>query len=374
MKTTQSGDLSPRERVMKSIRHEEPDRVPLFFTITPQVAEQAAKRLGIPRYTLADSPLSQNRISYSEILTELGNDIVGIGACAPTAFPTREVGQGLIFNEWQTKYRSVGLYSEMVENPLAGAEKVSDVENFPFPDPLAPGRYTLAKEVAERYGERYAICGDLECTIFEASWYLTGLEKFLLDLTLEKEYIFALLDRVMAYSIGVGVELAKIGADIIWLGDDMGSQQGMLISPEMWRTHFKERMRTVISSIRKVNPEVKIAYHCCGSYEPIMGDLIEVGVDILNALQPTARDMDTAMIKARYGRKATLFGALDTQDALPFGTMAQVEAEILRVLRAAGKGGGLILAGAHNLQPDVSTDKLLRIFEFSKEHGTYPIR
>jgi uroporphyrinogen decarboxylase len=262
----------------------------------------------------------------------------------------------------------------MVENPLSKAEKVSDVEKFPFPDPLAPGRFTLAKEVFEQYGERYAICGDLECTIFEASWYLTGLEKFLLDLTLEKEYIFALLDRVMAYSIGVGKELARIGADFIWLGDDFGSQNGMLISPDMWRTHFKERMRTVISSIRAVKPEVKIAYHCCGSYSPIMADLIEVGVDILNALQPTAKDMDTAKIKAKYGKKATLFGGIDTQDAIPFGTMAQVESEILRVLRAAGKGGGLILAGAHNLQPDVSTEKLLHIFEFSKERGTYPIK
>jgi uroporphyrinogen decarboxylase len=255
MESKNRQEFSPRQRVLKAINHEEADRVPLYFTITPQVAERLSRHLKIPKYTTADSPLSQNRISYHELLVELGNDVVGIGACSPQGCPTHEVSSGVMTNEWGVKYKAVGFYNEMLEHPLANAEKTADVENYAFPDPHALGRFHLASEVAERYAKRYAICGDVECTIFEASWYLTGFEKFLVDLTLEKEYVFALMDKVMHYSIEVGKELIRIGADIVWLGDDMGTQQGMLLSPQMWRRHFKERMRNVITSLKNVNPQ-----------------------------------------------------------------------------------------------------------------------
>jgi uroporphyrinogen decarboxylase len=366
-------ELSPRQRVLRAIRLEEPDRVPLFFTVTPQVAALLSRHLGIADYTVADSPLSQNRISYHELLLELGNDVAGIGACSPRGNPTRELESGLLTNEWGVKYRTVGYYSEMVAHPLAEAESLADVDGYAFPDPHAPGRFDLARQVVERYGERYAICGDLECTILEASWYLTGFQKFLIDLSLEKDYVFALLDRVMDYSIEVGRELLRIGADILWLGDDLGSQQGMLLSPAMWRRHFKERMRKVIQSLKSADPRVKIAYHSCGSYYPVIPELLEIGVDILNALQPNARDMDLARLKEQFGEKAVFFGGLDTQEVLPFGSVRDVEEEIKRVIQAAARGGGLILAGAHNIQPDVSVEKLVSIFDFSKRHGTYPV-
>jgi uroporphyrinogen decarboxylase len=347
--------------------------VPVFITITPQLAERLRRALGMQRYTLADSPLSQNRISYHELLLELGNDIVGIGACSPDGCPTRELESGILTNEWRVKYRPTGYYAEMVEHPLARAESVSDVESFPFPDPLAPGRFSLARRVAERFGGRYAVCGDLECTIFEASWYLTGLEKFLVDLTLEKEYVFALMDRIASYSIGVGRELIRLGADMIWLGDDLGTQQGLILSPELWRRHLKERLRQVIRALKSARPDIVIAYHSCGSYYALIPELIEIGVEVLNALQPTAKGMDLRRLKGEFGDRAAFFGGLDTQGVLPFGSIPEVEAEVRRVIDSAGRGGGLILAGAHNIQPDVSVDKLRRVFEVARGYGRYPL-
>jgi uroporphyrinogen decarboxylase len=365
-------EQSSRQRVLKAVNREEPDRVPLFVTITPQVAQRLSRHLRIPEYTEADSPLSQNRISYHELLVELGNDVVGIGACSPDASATRELGSGILTNEWGVKYKTAGYYNEMLEHPLSEAEETSDVENYPFPDPNAPGRFRLAREVVQRYGERYAICGDAECTLFEGSWYLTGFEKFLIDLTLEKEYVFALMDKMMKYSIEVGKQLIAIGADIIWLGDDMGTQKGMLLSPEMWRKHLKGRLRKIIQSLKAANPLVKIAYHSCGSYYAIIPELIEIGVDILNALQPNARDMELSRLKALHGKQAAFFGGLDTQGIIPFGSLRDVENEVKRVIDAAAQGGGLILAGAHNIQPDVSIEKLTRIFTFTKHYGVYP--
>jgi uroporphyrinogen decarboxylase len=366
-------NLSPKERVLKAINFEEPDRVPIFVTITPQVAEKLSQFLGIPEYTHPDSPLAENRISYTELLVHLGNDIVGIGACSPIASPTREIEKDIVTNEWKIKYRKIGLYTEMLEHPLAHAETVADVENFEMPDPLAEGRFDHAKNMVEKYGKHYAICGDTETTILEVSWYLVGMEKFFMDLALQKDYVFALMDRVMGYSIGVAKELIKIGADMIWLGDDFGTQQGMMISPKMWREIFKERMRFVISELKQENPNIKIAYHCCGSYFPIMADLIEVGVDILNALQPTAVNMDLKTIKETFGSHAALFGGIDTQGVVPFGSLDELEHEVQRVIKAAAKSGGYILAGAHNIQPDTSVEKVVKLFEFAEKYGTYPL-
>ena len=364
--------MSPKERVLTAINLDEPDRVPLFITITPQVAEKLSEHLGIATYTHPDSPLSENRISYTELLTHLGNDIVGIGACAPENCPTREMEEGILINEWKIRYRKSGYYTEMIEHPLARADSVSEIEDFQLPDPLAPGRFDHARMIVEKYGRDYAICGDVEATIFETCWYLVGMEKFLIDLALRKPYVFALMDRVMNYSLGVGKELVKLGADIIWLGDDFGSQQGMIISPQLWREVFKERMRFIIGELKKKNQDLKIAYHCCGSYFPIMEDLIEVGVDILNALQPTALDMDTKKIKDSFGSKVSLFGAVDTQGVLPFGSLADIEKEVKRVITEAAGGGGYILAGAHNIQPDTSVEKVIKLFEWTKKYGRYP--
>jgi uroporphyrinogen decarboxylase len=364
---------SPKERVLKALNHEEPDRVPVFITIVPQVAEQLSRFLGIAEYSHADSPLAENRVSFTELLVAMGNDVVGIGPCAPTRSPTRDIGNGMLINEWQIKFRKIGLYAEMVEHPLAHAETVADIEAFAFPEALAEGRFDLARRMVEKYGKEYAICGDAETTILEASWYLVGLEKFLTDLAMEKAYVFALMDRIMHYSLGVARELVRLGADIIWLGDDVGTQTGMLMSPQMWRDHFKERMRYVISELKRDKPELRIAYHCCGSYVRIMPDLIEIGVDIFNALQPRAARMDLKTIKDSFGAQASLFGGIDIQDVVPFGSLEDVEQEVIRVIRAAARGGGYLLSGAHNIQADTSVEKVAKLFEAARQHGKYPI-
>jgi uroporphyrinogen decarboxylase len=359
---------SPKERVLKTINLEEPDRVPVYITITPQVAETLSQLLGIPRYTHPDSPLSENRISYTELLLKLGNDIVGIGACSPKHCPTREIGDGIYINEWKIKYKKIGYYVEMIEHPLMHAETISDVDSYDFPEPLAEGRFDHAKRMVEKYAKQYAICG-----VFELSWYLVGMEKFLIDLSMKKAYVFTLIDRIMEYSIGVAKELIKLGADIIWLGDDVGIQDGMMISPEMWREVFKERMRFVIGQLKNENPNIKIAYHCCGSYFPIMQDLLEIGIDIFNALQPKAKNMNLKKIKNTFGTKVSLFGGIDIQEVMPFGSLPDIEREVKRVTREAAAGGGYILAGAHNIQPDTSAEKVVKLFEFAKKHGRYPI-
>jgi uroporphyrinogen decarboxylase len=358
--------MDSRERVSTTLAHRTPDRPPLFMTLTPQVAERMADAVGVPREPPLDSLLS-TRISHPRLLTHLGNDAVGIAACAPPSAPTRREDDGTLVNEWGMRFRSVGLYDEFSAFPLAHAETVDDVEQYPLPDPLAPGRYDAAEATVREYGGDYTVVGDLECSMFETAWYLVGLEKLLSDLALDAPYVPVLFDRLAELSTRTGLELIQRGADVVWAGDDFGTQAGMLLSPAMWRRVFKPRIRKMFEAFRSARPGIKLAWHSCGSIVPIIPDFIEIGLDILNPIQPRARGMEPEFLKREYGRDLCFFGGLDIQELLPRGTPAQVKDEVRRLVGVLGEDGGYILAPAHNVQDDTPTENVLAVFDAVEE-------
>ena len=351
-----------RTRVLATLDHRPPDRTPVFMTLTPQVAERLSDVVGVPHEPPLDSLLS-TRISHARLLTHLGNDAVGIAGCAPPAALTRVEDDGTLVNEWGMRFRSVGLYDEFSEFPLAHATTVRDVESYSLPDPLAPGRYDAAEATGREFGGSHVVFGDLECSMFETAWYLVGLEKLLSDMATNEAYVAVLLDRLVDLSTRTGLELIRRGADVIWAGDDFGTQAGMLMSPAMWRRLFKPRIRGMFEAFRSANPDIKLAWHSCGSIVPIVPDFIEIGLDILNPIQPRAAGMEPRFLKREYGRDLVFFGGLDIQELLPRGTPQQVKDEVRRLVEILGSGGGYILAPAHNVQDDTPTDNILAVFE-----------
>ncbi len=358
--------MNSRERFFKAVRHETPDRPPIFVTLTPQVARKLSDHLGIPYEEPYDSLLS-TRISHVELLTTLGNDCVGIAACAPDDFPTRDLGNGILENEWHMKFIDQGIYFEFFEYPLAHAETKADIDAFDFPDPHAPGRFDTARKNLKKYKDDYVIVADLETAIFETSWYLVGLEKLLMDMMTAAEYVDPLLDRIMEVNLAIGKELIAMGADMIWAGDDFGSQNGMLISPDLWRQYFKPRMKYMFDEFRKVNPDIIIAWHTCGSVVPIIPELIEIGLDVLNPIQPLAHGMDAGYLKKTYGDRLVFFGGFDIQQLMPSGTPEEIRAEVRRLKSVLGKNGGYIIAPAHNIQDDTSVENILAFFDEAKK-------
>ena len=358
--------MNSRERFFKAVRHETPDRPPIFVTLTPQVARKLSDHLGIPYEEPYDSLLS-TRISHVELLTTLGNDCVGIAACAPDDFPTRDLGNGILENEWHMKFIDQGIYFEFFEYPLAHAETKADIDAFDFPDPHAPGRFDTARKNLKKYKDDYVIVADLETAIFETSWYLVGLEKLLMDMMTAAEYVDPLLDRIMEVNLAIGKELIAMGAAMIWAGDDFGSQNGMLISPDLWRQYFKPRMKYMFDEFRKVNPDIIIAWHTCGSVVPIIPELIEIGLDVLNPIQPLAHGMDAGYLKKTYGDRLVFFGGFDIQQLMPSGTPEEIRAEVRRLKSVLGKNGGYIIAPAHNIQDDTSVENILAFFDEAKK-------
>ena len=359
--------MNSKERFLSAARNNKPDRVPVFANLTPQIAEKLGKKMNLP-YEPVDSLLS-TRISHTKILLELGNDAVGIGPSRE--IPTKQLKDGRLQDEFGIIYKRVGLYDEAVARPLSNVESIADLETFKMPDPLAESRYELAEEMVDQYADDYAIVGDLEATIFELAWNLVGLDKFLMDLSFKKYYIFELINKIVEFNKKIAVKLTKLGSDMLWLGDDFGTQKGMMINPDLYRDVFKPKQREIIKAVKNINPDIIIAYHSCGSIRPIINDLIEIGVEVLNPIQPRAKDMNLQELKNDYSDKIAFFGTIDVQDTLPNGTVQDVKQEVKLRIEQGAAGGGLILAPAHNIQADTPLENIYAMFDAIKEYGVY---
>lgn len=367
--------MSSKERALAALRRQQPDRVPMYVTVVSEVADELSQVTGIPTNN-CDAYLT-NRISHAEILTTLGNDIVGIGSTAPSSSPTETRSDGFRVDEWGFVYRPVphayGVYYEIVERPLEGITSAKELARYRFPDPYAPGRFDVAKDHSERYGQDYALLGVIECTVFEMAWYLVGQEQFFMDMALRKDYVPPLLDEVANYSVGVGLELIKLGADIMLTGDDIGMDPGPMISPNMWRECLKPRLKRVFDAYKSANPDVILVYHTCGSVLPFIDELIEIGMEVLNPIQVTAHGMDPTALKKRYGHQLAFCGGVDQRHVLPEGTPEDVEAEVRRRILEMGEGGGYVIAPTHDIQADTPLENVLALFNAAKKWGVYPI-
>ncbi len=357
--------MNSKERFITTINGGIPDRPPLYVSVTPQVAKKISRHFGLDFEEPLDSMLS-TRASHMDLLVELGVDAAGIATCAPINNPTVKLPNGLIKNEWGMVFKEFDLYNEFYEFPLAHAQNERDIESFNFPDPFVNGRWEEAKKTIDKYGNTHGIIADLETTLFETAWYLTGLEKFLMDLLMEAEYISPLLDKIQFIHTQYGKKMIEMGADVLWCGDDFGTQNSLIMDEETFRKVFKPRIKKMFEDFRKVNPDIKLAWHSCGAVKPLIPDFIEIGLDILNPIQPLAAEMEPQKLKNEFGKDLIFFGGICVQDLLPNGNPASVKAEVIRRVEILGKNGGYIIAPAHNIQDDTPIENILALFDAVK--------
>ena len=358
--------MNSRERFLQTINGNVPDRPPVFATFTPQVAKKMADYIKVGYEEPLDSMLS-TRASHMDLLTKLGNDAVGIATCAPNNFPTKTLENGLIKNEWGMVFKPMGLYNEFYEYPLAHAQSAEDIISYKFPDQYAEGRWNDARNTIKKYGSTHGIIADLETTLFETAWYLVGLEKFLMDLMMEAEYVDALLDKIEEIHSYYGKKMIELGADVLWCGDDFGTQSSQIMDLDTFKRYFKPRIKRMFSKFKKVNPNVKLAWHSCGAFRPFIPEFIEIGLDIVNPLQPMASGMEPESLKKDFGNDLIFFGGVCVQDLLPNKSGQEIKQEIERRIRIFGENGAYIIAPAHNIQDDTSIENILAFFESAKQ-------
>jgi uroporphyrinogen decarboxylase len=260
-----------------------------------------------------------------------------------------------------------GSYTEMADRPLSGDK--AKLAAWSAPDPFEESQYEPLKRKFAKYGRDKWLVASLTCTIFETSWALRGMEELLVDMLEDEDYADELFDKVMFQPLHAGIKGIKEGADMVWLGDDVAVQSGMLMSPAMFRKYIKPRFAEIISEYRKTNKDIKIAYHTCGNPEMVLDDIVEMGADVYHSIQPRA--IDPLWVKKRYGKNLSLWGGLDIQKIMPFGTPDEVSAEVARLIDGCGKGGGYIAAPAHHIQPDTSMANIRAFYDSVFKNGVY---
>jgi uroporphyrinogen decarboxylase len=360
-KTVNIKTMNSKERVFAAFKKGSapPDRVPFQFDLCKGLIEHFSKQFGLlPDYTLSYYEDLTYRISANKLRTLMGSDCVVVGGQVAGDFTPVVVRDTVTTNEFGMHMMPTGLYVEVVKCPLENATSVQDVEAYAFPDPYAPGRMEKARRDIERFGNDYFVIGDCELSLFELAWHLTGLEKYLIDMTCEEAYIEALNDKVEYFTTGLAEQLVRAGVDAIWLGEDLGSQVSTLISPDIWRERFRFRHERVIKKLKAINPGLIIIMHSDGAVAPLLDDFIEMGIEVYNPVQPDVPGSDPKELKQKYGDRICFFGGIDQQRMLPEGNRTTIENEMRLRAEILGKEGGYLMAPAHIIQADVSPETI----------------
>lgn len=357
--------MTSRQRVLLALRHQPPDRVPrlLYEEVigyTPSIQQLLRQHCGpktpreyfgmdITGVAAADTSLPRTRFA-----AWLGPDAQEAIACGQV-------------DEWGVRWRPGELHHfTHVEPPLGGISAIDQPNDYPWPDLDQPYRFrSVAQQVEELHSQGLAVAA-YAGSVFEQSWYLRGMENLMLDMLSAPELAHHLFDRTAAFQRFAAEQFARAGVDIIITGDDVANQKSLMMSIETWRTFLRDHLAATVKAAKRANPNTYVFYHSCGNVEALIPDLIDVGIDILNPLQPDC--MDPAAIKRRYGDRLSFWGSVSVQRTMPFGTPSLVKAEVRRRIADMGTSGGFILAPAHVLGPETPWENIVAFFEAAERY------
>lgn len=254
-------------------------------------------------------------------------------------------------------------------NPLARARTLDDLRSFRFPEPTArPNDTQLARQVQDLHRRGLAAGGNLPHLggeLFETAWRLRGLENFLVDLVRRPDWAHCLLDRLAERAGRHATTLARAGIDVLALDDDVGMPGTMMIGPATWRAFFKPRLAGIIRAARTINPDLRVLFHSDGYFEPIIADLVEIGVDAINPLQPEY--MDAASIRRRFGTRPALWGTVGRQTTFSFSTPDEIRREVKSRIDTLGRAG-LVICPAYDIdEPDIPWENIAAFLEAARE-------
>ncbi len=372
--------MSHRERVLAALRHEETDRVPIDFggtyttTIYHTAYERLKRHLGLEHETAIYSKTRRLAIPHQSVLERFDVDTRFLGLSAYEG-DQKELDEDNYYDEWGTTWRKAqdGHYL-YVDGPFFGQRKpdADQLDKASWPDPDNPGYYRGLRERAEKLRRETdcAIILNLAIGVVHQGQFLRGFGDWLKDLYKNRAFSTRLADMVAERWIKVAenaLDIVGANVDIVFFGDDVGSQIGPLFSPDAYRELIKPRHARMIAAV-KAKADVKVLYHSCGSVAPFIDDLIDVGVDAINPVQITAKDMQPEMLKRRFGDRIAFWGGINTQEVLPFGDPQAVRAEVRRIIDCLGDGGGLVLNSVHNIQNDVPVENIVALFDEARTH------
>jgi uroporphyrinogen decarboxylase len=378
--------MTHRERVLKALCHEEPDRIPIDLGSTRCTSIHLVEYQHLKKHfdiqtedSIIDKMMQPVKVD-ERILEALDVDTRGVWLGEPERSGDAQLSPTLWRDEWGVlrEQPAGSYYYDLVGSPLSGDITLQGIVSFPWPDPHDPGRTRGLRErvLALRQSTDCAIVLNTTSIVIHVPQYLRGFEDWFMDLASDPKLAGALMDAVLDVHLAIASDaLDQVGdlVDIVYASDDIGHQNGPSMSPDTYRKLLKPRHKRFFDLI-KSKSNAKILFHTCGSIYSVLGELIDVGVDAVNPVQVTAKDMgDTARLKREFGDELTFWGGVDSHRVLPFGTPEDVRREVAQRIRDLAPGGGYVLDSVHNIQPGVPVENILTMFEYGKEVGHYPL-
>lgn len=352
--------MEPRERVLTALQLEQPDRVPKAVNFYPSTFSRHPGR------------------SAEEVFnTEIRFVRIGVPKEQADFFAyLRTLPQGTYVGSIDIlrTYHDWGYHPEIERDARLGdAHTIKEMAAAPLPDFMAQLKpEQLKAEVDHWHAQGFAVMATpphLGGELFETAFRLRGFEQFMIDMIDNPPLVDYLLDQLTAMHIATSLALTRAGVDILALDDDVAEPSRMLFSRAMWQRYFKPRWQAIIGTCRKVNPDLKVLWHSDGNFEDIIPDLIEIGANVLNPIQPDV--MDPAALKRRYGDRVAFFGTVGTQIAWAWGEPEAIREEVRERIETVGQGGGLIISPAYDLEPEARWENIVAFFEAVEEFGAY---
>lgn len=371
--------MTPRERIIAAVERRSPDRVPIDIggssvtTIIGGAYERLKALLGVTCETRYMKRKSRTVLLDEAIAIRLRSDTRPLLPGNPDDWQDIYFADGSFQDEWGVVWAQAGEgHYAPVGNPLRDAD-LDDLNRFPWPDPLNPGRTRGLREQARRLHEDtdYAVVLSLPVGFVHQSQYLRGYQEFLMDLIINPVFIETLMDKTLEFWMALAsAVLDEVGpyVDVIQFGDDVAFQDRPMVDPKRYRRMIKPRHKQMIDLL-KSKSRAKVLYHCCGAVSTLIPDFIDIGVDALNPVQVSAAGMDTARLKAEFGHSIAFWGAVDTSRILPCGSVQDVRDEVKRRIQDLGAGGGYVVASVHNIQDDVPPENILAMADAAYEFG-----
>ncbi len=366
--------MTSKERVLAAINHIQPDRVPIDLRFVPEAMQKLKDNLGF---------------SEKDVWDWIKQDVVTVRPTFPNpasenryADPTIEISEeGYYLDIYRVPFKEVKTgfqtYLEVAgEPPLQNYQTLDELKSFPWPT-TAPWDYSTIPSALEANKDKATWARSRGC--FTTAQMMRGMDTFLTDLALNPDFACCILDHIMAFVMDDARRTLEAGEGkytFCEYNDDVASQRSMMMSPDMWREFIKPRTASFCDLVHSYG--VKVKYHSCGSIYAVIPDLIEIGVDILNPIQPLATDMDPFRLKSEFGDRLCFHGGIDIQELLPNASEQEVHRQVRKMIDIVGKEGGYIMAGSHTIQADADVDNLIAMVEeargYSYSHAASPKR
>lgn len=350
--------MTPRENLLKTLKRKGFQTVPADIVLCPSQVETFEKRYGHQDYP------SHFKLPYRRIEVPLkaeyknGRDL----------FKREELPANTEIDAWgvgRAKCADACVHLTRMHSPLKGDVSVEEVREYLLPS-IAPGaKETLGGQVKNIHLQGLASMGGCTCTIWEIAWAIRSMEDLMVDMMTEDEKASIHLDKITELAVQRVRLLAEVGVDILRLGDDIGMQRTIMMSEELWRTWLKPRLARVIKAARDAKPDILIFYHSCGYIQPFLEELREVGVDILNPVQPECMDFNEVVDLT--GEYFSYWGTIGTQTTLPHGTPKDVQETVWSRLKKCGERGGIVIGPTHVVEPEVPWENIEAMFEAVRE-------